>query len=44
MDPYWAEWLHLIVRWTHFTVGVAWIGASFYFNWLNNSGPPSGRR
>ena len=40
MDPYWAEWLHLIVRWTHFTVGVAWIGASFYFNWLNNSVRP----
>ena len=37
MDPYWAEWLHLVVRWTHFTVGVAWIGASFYFNWLNNN-------
>jgi len=40
MDPYWAEWLHLVVRWTHFTVGVAWIGASFYFNWLNNSVRP----
>jgi uncharacterized membrane protein len=37
MSAYWADWLQLFVRWTHFTVGVAWIGASFYFNWLNNS-------
>jgi uncharacterized membrane protein len=25
-----------LVRWIHFIVGVAWIGASFYFNWLEN--------
>ena len=31
-----AEWLNLLVRWIHFIVGVAWIGASFYFNWLEN--------
>ena len=24
------------MRWIHFIVGVAWIGASFYFNWLEN--------
>lgn len=30
------EWLHLLLRWIHFIVGVAWIGASFYFNWLEN--------
>jgi uncharacterized membrane protein len=35
--PYLTDWLHLLVRWAHFTVGIAWIGASFYFNWLNNS-------
>ncbi len=28
------DWLNLGLRWTHFIVGVAWIGASFYFNWL----------
>lgn len=31
------EWLHLLLRWIHFIVGVAWIGASFYFNWLENN-------
>ncbi len=30
------EWLELILRWSHFIVGIAWIGASFYFNWLEN--------
>jgi len=31
------EWVNLLVRWIHFIVGVAWIGASFYFNWLENN-------
>ena len=34
MDPYITEWLNLVVRWIHLIVGIAWIGASFYFNWL----------
>ena len=37
MDPYWQEWLNLLVRWIHITAGVAWIGASFYFNWLEGN-------
>ena len=37
MDPYLAEWLNLVFRWIHIIAGAAWIGASFYFNWLNNS-------
>ncbi len=36
METHIAEWLNLLVRWIHFIVGVAWIGASFYFNWLEN--------
>lgn len=31
------EWMNLIVRWTHITFGVAWIGASFYFIFLENA-------
>lgn len=31
------EWLNLGVRWIHMIVGVAWIGASFYFVWLENN-------
>ncbi|MGI9318651.1 MAG: urate hydroxylase PuuD, partial [bacterium] len=30
------DWLNLLLRWAHFITGVAWIGASFYFNWLEN--------
>ena len=25
-----------LFRWIHLLAGVAWIGASFYFNWLND--------
>jgi uncharacterized membrane protein len=32
-----ANWLNLAIRWLHLTAGVAWIGASFYFVWLDNS-------
>jgi len=31
-----AEWVHLLLRWLHVIVGIAWIGASFYFVWLDN--------
>lgn len=31
-----TDWLELVVRWAHLIFGVAWIGTSFYFNWLNN--------
>ena len=36
MESHIHEWLNLLIRWIHFIVGVAWIGASFYFNWLEN--------
>ncbi|WP_057833029.1 urate hydroxylase PuuD [Colwellia sp. TT2012] len=36
MDPYITEWLNLIIRFAHLVVGIAWIGASFYFVWLDN--------
>ncbi|MCP4805547.1 MAG: urate hydroxylase PuuD [Proteobacteria bacterium] len=31
------EWLSLLFRWFHVVMGAAWIGTSFYFNWLNNA-------
>ncbi|MEZ8542369.1 urate hydroxylase PuuD [Vibrio splendidus] len=37
MDPHITEWLNLAIRWAHMIVGVAWIGASFYFVWLENN-------
>ncbi len=36
MEAYLTEWLALLVRWIHVIAGVAWIGASFYFIWLDN--------
>jgi len=36
MEAYVAEWLNLLVRWLHFITGIAWIGSSFYFIWLDN--------
>jgi len=37
MESYLLEWLQLGVRWLHMIAGIAWIGASFYFVWLNNN-------
>jgi uncharacterized membrane protein len=34
---YTLDWLNLLLRWFHFTVGISWIGASFYFVWLDNN-------
>ncbi|MBE7638168.1 hypothetical protein GUA87_15020 [Sneathiella sp. P13V-1] len=35
------EWLQLGIRWIHIITGIAWIGASFYFIWLDmNLVPP----
>ncbi|MFA5172149.1 MAG: urate hydroxylase PuuD [Sulfuriferula sp.] len=36
MNAYWLEWLNLLGRWVHLITGIAWIGASFYFVWLDN--------
>jgi len=36
------EWLNLALRWAHVIVGIAWIGASLYFIWLDNHLEPSG--
>jgi len=37
MTPYIFDWLNLLLRWGHLITGIAWIGASFYFIWLDNS-------
>ena len=36
LTPFIFDWLDLIVRWIHIIVGIAWIGTSFYFNWLDS--------
>lgn len=37
LESHIVEWLNLIIRWAHIVFGIAWIGASFYFNFLENS-------
>ena len=37
MEGFVVEWLSLLGRWVHLITGIAWIGASFYFVWLDNS-------
>src|SRR5271168_5525423 len=36
MSAYLIDWLSLLGRWVHLITGIAWIGASFYFVWLDN--------
>lgn len=36
------QWIELAARWLHVIAGAAWIGTSFYFNWLNHSLEPPG--
>jgi uncharacterized membrane protein len=36
METYVVDWLNLGVRWLHLIAGIAWIGASFYFVWLDD--------
>ena len=37
MEAYITDWFSLIVRWIHLITGIAWIGASLHFIWLDNS-------
>ena len=37
IESYIVDWIQLIFRWLHLITGIAWIGASFYFVWLDNS-------
>ncbi len=36
MEAYVLDWLNLLVRWLHLITGIAWVGSSFYFVWLDN--------
>ncbi len=36
MDTYLLDWANLLLRWLHVITVIAWIGASFYFVWLDN--------
>ncbi|MGH7520346.1 MAG: urate hydroxylase PuuD [Gemmatimonadales bacterium] len=43
MTSWLGDWANLLLRWTHFIAGIAWIGSSFYFIWLDRAiGGPTG--
>src|ERR1044072_2013177 len=37
METYLLDWVNLLLRWPHVITAIAWIGASFYFVFLDNS-------
>ena len=37
MESYIFDWMNLLLRWLHVIVGIAWIGSSFYFVFLDSS-------
>jgi len=41
VEAYILEWVNLALRWAHVIVGIAWIGASLYFIWLDDHLEPS---
>ena len=40
METYLLEWVTLLLRWAHVVTAVAWIGASFYFVFLDSNLTP----
>jgi uncharacterized membrane protein len=44
MIPYLLDILSLLGRWAHLITGIAWIGASFYFVWLDDHLLPPTRK
>ncbi len=37
MEQFVLDLLSVLMRWLHIIAGIAWIGSSFYFVWLDNS-------
>jgi len=35
MNPHLREWLELLLRWAHVFSGIMWVGATYYFTWLD---------
>jgi len=43
VSGYLLDWGNLLIRWIHIVTGIAWIGSSFYFVWLDNHLQPPER-
>ncbi|HEV8264712.1 MAG TPA: urate hydroxylase PuuD [Gemmatimonadales bacterium] len=37
MTAHLGDWTNLLLRWAHFVAGIAWIGTSFYFIWVDRA-------
>ena len=37
MTGHFGDWANLLLRWIHLIAGIAWIGSSFYFIWLDRA-------
>jgi uncharacterized membrane protein len=35
MSPQMNEWIEMLLRWAHIFAGIMWVGATFYFTWLD---------
>lgn len=35
MNAEMTEWIELLLRWAHVFAGIMWVGATFYFTWLD---------
>ncbi len=35
MSPEMTEWIEMLLRWAHIFAGIMWVGATFYFTWLD---------
>lgn len=52
MSPEFNQWLELALRWAHVFAGIMWVGATFFFTWLDGrfaaleeaSAPPPGEK
>ena len=44
MAAHFLEWLQLAARWLHVVAAIAWVGASFYFIWVENALSRGGRQ
>ena len=40
MQDHIIDWLSLLGRWAHIITGIAWIGSSFFFMWLDSGLTP----
>lgn len=40
MDAHLLDWSHLVLRWFHIIAGIAWIGNSLFFMWLDKAFTP----